>query len=233
MFDIFIESSQCKHIVFAGCHDHGYLSLLTPHKKEKRRITLLKTAPCSTRFQALGFPTTEFRDVFRSEHLSAVTGFPNGAEVRQMSPSTSGPNGAPRHRKSSPDTGTKPPRSLGKMIHLNKDYQRIDPPLPAATESGKVGYARRVRVKQFCHDYQLLGRCLSASCSFDHEPVAPELLLILKHQLRKLPCVQRLSCRSFDCYYGHTCPEQGCGRGKRCKFGALQHDVDNTTVRVL
>ena len=31
MFRLFIDNSQCKHIFFAGCHDTGYLSLLTPY----------------------------------------------------------------------------------------------------------------------------------------------------------------------------------------------------------
>ncbi|MCJ1377171.1 hypothetical protein MMC17_000263 [Xylographa soralifera] len=69
LFDLLIESSQCKHIIFGGCHDQGYLSLLTPHKKIDSRITLLKATTCNKKFRALGYRAIEFHNVFKSVPL--------------------------------------------------------------------------------------------------------------------------------------------------------------------
>jgi CCCH-type zinc finger len=70
MFRLFVDSSQCKHIIFAGCHDAGYLSLITPHQGKSDRITLVKGAFWSKEFQPLRLPVIEFPSVFRSVPLT-------------------------------------------------------------------------------------------------------------------------------------------------------------------
>lgn len=236
MFDLFIESSQCKHVVFAGCHDGGYISLLTPHKKESRRITLLKSTFCSARFRALGFGMMESRGVFRSVTLDTVEGASDGTGVPQVLLSISnllyGTFHHPESSRSSDPANTFK-GLLDKVIHINRQDQRIDPPMQAATDAGQLRYRRRVKARRLCHDFQLLGRCSGSLCVYDHGYVDPELLLIMKHEVRKQRCSKGVLCRSFDCYYGHACSHRECGGGKSCKFSAAQHGLDFEAVKVL
>lgn len=235
MFDLFIESSQCKHVVFAGCHDGGYISLLTPHKKESRRITLLKSTFCSLRFRALGFRMMESRDVFRSVSLDTVEGASDGMGVPQVPLSTSNSNGTVHHPESSrsPDPANTFRGSWDKAIRINRHDQRIDLPMQAATDAGQGRYWRRITARRLCNDFQLLGRCSLSPCVYDHGYVDPELLLIKKHELRRQRCSKGVLCRSFDCYYGHACSRRDCGGGKSCKFSAAQHGLDFEAVKVL
>ncbi|QDS75291.1 hypothetical protein FKW77_001220 [Venturia effusa] len=72
LFRLFIDNSQCKHIFFAGCHDNGYLSLLTPYINKMDRITLIKAAQLSPEFRSLGLRIVEFPSVFRTSPLDAM-----------------------------------------------------------------------------------------------------------------------------------------------------------------
>ncbi|PKX97242.1 zinc finger CCCH domain-containing protein [Aspergillus novofumigatus IBT 16806] len=69
MFRLFADNSQCKHIFFAGCHDTGYLSLLTPYIAKRNRITLLKAASFHLDFKTLDLPIGEMPEVFMSAPL--------------------------------------------------------------------------------------------------------------------------------------------------------------------
>jgi hypothetical protein len=69
MFRLFADNSQCKHIFFAGCHDTGYLSLLTPYIAKRNRITLLKAASFHPEFKTLDLPIREMPEVFMSAPL--------------------------------------------------------------------------------------------------------------------------------------------------------------------
>jgi hypothetical protein len=66
MFRLFADSSQCKHIFFAGCHDPGYLPLLTPYRGKADRITLIQADSFNPDYQALDLPIVDFSSVFRS-----------------------------------------------------------------------------------------------------------------------------------------------------------------------
>lgn len=69
MFRLFADNTQCKHIFFAGCHDTGYLSLLTPYIGKRDRITLLKGASFHPEFKTLDLPIREMPNVFMSAPL--------------------------------------------------------------------------------------------------------------------------------------------------------------------
>lgn len=71
MFRLFAGLNQCRHIYFAGCHDAGYLSLLTPYKGRSDFITLLKAASFHKDFETLGLPIKELPSVFMSTRLDA------------------------------------------------------------------------------------------------------------------------------------------------------------------
>src|SRR6266487_452384 len=66
MFHLFADSSQCKHVFFAGCHDPGYLSLLTPYRGKADRITLIEADSFSPDYRALDLPIVDLSSVFRS-----------------------------------------------------------------------------------------------------------------------------------------------------------------------
>ncbi|KAI9367661.1 hypothetical protein BJX61DRAFT_527369 [Aspergillus egyptiacus] len=71
MFRLFADNNQCKHIFFAGCHDAGYLSLLTPYRGRTDRITLIKAASFHPEFENLDFPVRELPAVFMSTQTSS------------------------------------------------------------------------------------------------------------------------------------------------------------------
>lgn len=64
MFRLFADNSQCKHIFFGGCHDTGYLSLLTPYIGRRDRITLLRAGSFHSEYETLDLPIAELRSVF-------------------------------------------------------------------------------------------------------------------------------------------------------------------------
>ncbi|KAF2455852.1 hypothetical protein BDY21DRAFT_288622, partial [Lineolata rhizophorae] len=71
MFRLFVHNQQCKHIIFGGCHDNGYLPNLDPYKRTEAasRISLLETYRVQPGFGALNFRIISFPDLFRSEPL--------------------------------------------------------------------------------------------------------------------------------------------------------------------
>ena len=65
MFRLFAENSQCKQIYFAGCHDVGYVSELTPHVGNRDRITLVRSTTIHHEFSKLGMRIESFPNIFR------------------------------------------------------------------------------------------------------------------------------------------------------------------------
>ncbi|KAL9094470.1 MAG: hypothetical protein Q9165_003320 [Trypethelium subeluteriae] len=71
-FRLFIQNIQCKHIIFGGTHDNGYLPNLDPYKRDAlaaKRITLLQFATVQPGFRELNFPVVRFDSVFRPTGL--------------------------------------------------------------------------------------------------------------------------------------------------------------------
>lgn len=106
MFRLFVDLNQCRHIYFAGCHDTGYGSLLTPYRGRSDRITLIKAAGFHREFEALDLPIRELPSVFMSTPLlnskpptgpaaSAIVGkFNGGNGTHSVSNGSNGTNGA-------------------------------------------------------------------------------------------------------------------------------------------
>jgi hypothetical protein len=44
MLRLYANSAHCKHIYFAGCHDVGYISQLTPYLSNSDKFTLVNTS---------------------------------------------------------------------------------------------------------------------------------------------------------------------------------------------
>lgn len=94
MFRLYADMNQCRHIYFAGCHDTGYGSLLTPYKGKSDRITLIKAAGFHREFEELGLPVKEMPSVFMSTSLTA-TGKPVPVAYTKLAHSpTNGSNGS-------------------------------------------------------------------------------------------------------------------------------------------
>ncbi|KAJ5873656.1 Zinc finger CCCH-type [Penicillium subrubescens] len=72
MFRLFADSNQCRHIYFAGCHDSGFGSLLTPYRGRGDRITLIRAASFHGDFEELGLPIRELPSVFKSTPVAST-----------------------------------------------------------------------------------------------------------------------------------------------------------------
>lgn len=64
---LYANSSQCKHIYFAACHDVGYISELTPFMGNSSKFTLINSPGVRfhSEFGKLGMGIEEIRGVFR------------------------------------------------------------------------------------------------------------------------------------------------------------------------
>lgn len=80
MFRLFVDLNQCRHIYFAGCHDTGFGSLLTPYRNRGDRITLIKGAAFHREFEELNLPIRELPSVFMSTPLS-IAPKPSGPTI--------------------------------------------------------------------------------------------------------------------------------------------------------
>lgn len=73
MLRTFSDNPTCRHIIFGGCHDAGYLLNLDQFKHNEAkasRITLLETTPAHRGFTDLpNFKRVNFDSVFRNEPL--------------------------------------------------------------------------------------------------------------------------------------------------------------------
>ena len=96
MFRLFVESNQCRHIFFAGCHDTGYLNLLTPYIGKNDKITLLRGSSFSPEFSRLGLDVDDLNGLFHSNPLEGFDArrATYRAPAAQVKP-TSIPNGHP------------------------------------------------------------------------------------------------------------------------------------------
>ena len=77
MFRLFAENAQCKHIYFAGCHDVGYISELTPYVNNRDRITLVRSTSFHPEFTKLGLRTENFSNIFRLTPLDSFAQTPS------------------------------------------------------------------------------------------------------------------------------------------------------------
>jgi hypothetical protein len=76
MFNFYYNNVQCRKIIFAGCHDAGYIHDLQEKEgleEAKQRVVLLETTPAEPQFRQLGFPIIRFDSVFRNTPLDNET----------------------------------------------------------------------------------------------------------------------------------------------------------------
>ncbi|KAJ9635242.1 hypothetical protein H2199_008729 [Coniosporium tulheliwenetii] len=234
MFRLFAENSQCKHIFFAGCHDTGYLSLLTPYRGKLERVSLIKAAGFNAGYLSLGLNVEEFTSIFRSTMLqypsSAPAASPEKAPASHMAsnarPETPADLVDSLAHSTVPELPSQPPDKEG-LIPLNSRGDRLDYFIPPATPGAWQAYTARAKTHKICNKFHIEKNCQNTNCPFDHKPVEPELIHVMKIILSNRPCPRRGGCRRETCPEGHICKRPGCqGPGDHCKFAASMHRVD-------
>jgi hypothetical protein len=96
LFRQFAENAQCRHIFFAGCHDVGYISELTPYAGNRDRITLVRGAAFHPQFNKLNLRVEDFPNIFRITPLDGsilTTSIKTAPAPATTVPSTAAPLG--------------------------------------------------------------------------------------------------------------------------------------------
>lgn len=95
-------------------------------------------------------------------------------------------------------------------ILRNRHGQRIDGPLPSFSKTDYRDFRALRTSRNFCNDYHLRGHCAGSrnrgqnSCFYDHRALKPQILLVLIHKARNIPCDIGSSCDDFGCINGHN-----------------------------
>lgn len=123
MLRAFSDNPTCRHIIFGGCHDAGYLLNLEQFKHNEQkasRITLLESTPAYRGFVDLpNFKRAHFDLIFRNEPLPeyapAINTTLSSAQSTQTTgkPAVESPSAGRVHTSSkTPPTSTPRPRTV-------------------------------------------------------------------------------------------------------------------------
>ena len=105
----------------------------------------------------------------------------------------------------------KPEDHFQEMIPVNGDGYRLDFYHGPWNRDDAVDYQARIIMAKPCNSFQLTGHCKNGiTCHYDHAPMEPRLLKILKQIVHDYPCKLRGACRDKDCHVGHICYNPGC-----------------------
>ncbi|KAF1917944.1 hypothetical protein BDU57DRAFT_514446 [Ampelomyces quisqualis] len=159
MLRTFSDNPTCRHIIFGGCHDAGYLTHLDQFKHNEltaARITLLETTPAFKGFYELSyFKRARFDDVFKSEPLpdsapSVFASAGNGSAPHASIPTPAhslalfraNTNASPRPSVSNLSTRAESsPTSSVNGVELNGDASWATIGKSGATPSGNISIA--------------------------------------------------------------------------------------------
>ncbi|KAL8904692.1 MAG: hypothetical protein Q9171_006960 [Xanthocarpia ochracea] len=230
--NLFINNTQCEHIMLGVAHDNGYLPTLDPYKNDPAttsRISLLKPVQQGRGYHGLPFEVIEATWVFRTQAL------PNGRPLYKNHFST-----PPVFKKPSQpfvphsqkpavaySLTTRRPVYPGPVL-LNKNEERVDEYLGTQSETAEANLDARIYSgNKLCNVYHLRGECEAPKCPYSHEPALQgEELIALALRARHTACQAASRCRSTRCVFGHLCPQgYNCTRGKTCYFKKV-HYVD-------
>ncbi|KAF2280398.1 uncharacterized protein EI97DRAFT_464363 [Westerdykella ornata] len=184
MLRTFSENPTCKHIIFGGCHDAGYLNTLGQykhHKEKAAKLTLLHATSPYPGFLDLPFNTVRFDDVFRTQPLPE-SGRPANPPSQAMPERTLSlsedrkPAAAPSP-VSTPAPAESTWRSVAKssgpingiidvtpyklpkkrVIYLNKEKHRLDEKLPALDPKATQAIDKRMKEggSNLCNQWHL------------------------------------------------------------------------------
>ncbi|KAJ5523007.1 hypothetical protein N7513_003255 [Penicillium frequentans] len=240
MFRLFVDLNQCRHIYFAGCHDTGFTSLLTPYRGSDR-MTLIKAASFHRDFEALKLPIRELPSVFMSTPLAitkqtapvckhfqkGICKFGVGCNKQhvpshqQLAKSADSDSSSPKPLWSSPAVvgrsqevlaATLPTQNLKfeEYIPINKDGDRLDTYCPHPSPEAFAEYHRRAKRHRVCNSFHLSGECGDRGCQYDHSHVSNTIIEVLRYILLQHPCSRAGACRSIKCFWGHICQKPDC-----------------------
>ncbi|KAF2836674.1 hypothetical protein M501DRAFT_1018561 [Patellaria atrata CBS 101060] len=241
LFKLFADNSQCKHIFFAGCHDVGFLSLLTPFRNRIDKVTLIQGPYFSPEFISLNLRIEQYPTVFRQTRLDDGPQFPIATPSQSTIVTNGNPFGqisaAPVQRRNgdptTPSAGLSgPPSEREGLIPVNKDGHRLDTFLPPASKNGRDTYYARTRRQKPCYDRVVAGKCAVSGCKLDHNSVGRDVILFMKHIRREKVCPFYGNCRSPSCGFAHVCPN--AGKCTDCRWGQQWkniHKIDKKVVR--
>ncbi|KAJ5544183.1 hypothetical protein N7494_005462 [Penicillium frequentans] len=240
MFRLFVDLNQCRHIYFAGCHDTGFASFLTPYRASDR-ITLIKAASLHRDFEDLKLPIRELPSVFISNPLAitkqtapvckhfqkGICKFGVGCNKQHVPPnqqlakSADSDSSSPKPLWSSPAVvgrsqeflaATLPTHSLEfeEYIPINKDGDRLDTYCPHPSPEAFAEYHRRAKRHRVCNSFHLSGECGDMDCQYDHSHVSNTIIEVLRYILLQHPCSRAGACRFIKCFWGHICQTPNC-----------------------
>ena len=163
-----------------------------------------------------------------SESPPVAAATPNTGSYNPPTWATVGKNGAAQNNYMIAPTKSSP--SHKRFLLLTEDDYRIDPPLPNVPKVDVQALFERInKYGKLCNEYFLRGSCsMGDNCPFSHEGKLPHNQLIaLSHRARTIACSSGSYCRVFDCYHGHHCSMDDCGR-QYCKFTEY-HNMDKVS----
>ncbi|KAL8855474.1 MAG: hypothetical protein Q9178_007885 [Gyalolechia marmorata] len=228
--NLFINNTQCEHIMLGVAHDNGYLPTLDPYKNHPAttsRISLLQPVQLGREYQGLPFQVVEVTKIFRTQALPC--GKPFYKNHFSTTPVFKKPSQPFLSQTQKPalayDLTTRRPVYPGPVL-LNKDDERVDEYLGTQSQTAVANLDARIRSgSKLCNFYHLRGKCEAPGCPYSHEPALQgEELLALALRARHTACQAASRCRSTMCVYGHLCPYgDHCTRGKTCYFKKVHH----------
>lgn len=235
MLSYYDQQACCKKIYFAGPPNDSYnlnsqalRSVEDPSAHNK--VVLVETTPASQKLRQYEYDVVHFGNVFRREPLPAkyhpdfpFFWDPTSTLWRGMPEHTSSnisqdpfDNHRPSARSPTPsrykpmDFDEFPPRT----ISFNDNNQRLDPinetptPGPLGTYNFALKTLREHGGTGFCAAHYINGRCKrGGECTLEHRAklTGPEVD-VLRHDARKMGCVNGPRCDDFDCRASHHCP---------------------------
>ncbi|RMZ67131.1 c-x8-c-x5-c-x3-h type zinc finger [Pyrenophora seminiperda CCB06] len=118
MLRTFSDNPTCRHIIFGGCHDAGYLVNLEKFKHDMvkaSQITLLETTPAYRGFNDLiNFKRTRFDDVFKNEPLPDYV--PPSNEFNQLAVQSPVPLAVQPPNRSNSNNNNASPTMISRLI---------------------------------------------------------------------------------------------------------------------
>lgn len=182
----FADSSQCKHILLACCHDSGYAAYLGQFVADKstlERITLLVGSPAEPSIKKLGF-----RHVIQFHGVFTYTGSQEGTYSSVQGGQVF--------------SYMVPPRQFARLgpIPANNSGGRADPPLSVNPE-----VVDRMRRLNLCSWLFLRGECKGCSRHHRHSPLSDVEFDALWYIARQGRCFKdrREGCSDPKCIFGH------------------------------
>lgn len=251
VFEMNVNDVHCRHILFGGSSDAGYIRQLNPYAMDESvrgRITLLEGPRFEKAFADLvrRLRTYRFDDVFRKEKLESVSRKVSFSRTPPRSPglalrsplpavepsySASKESGGPSYASTIIAGGSSgfrvsnvasPPTTSKNGVLRNANGQRIDSPLKYS-----VTLVSELKPRKLCNRFHLLGDCSYDPCQHTHgAKLKPEQLNALRYIARLTFCSWGSECEDESCLSSHSCPLTPCTWGRECKFPRELHGID-------